>query len=592
VVEWRVTGRRGGPHHSWRQLALAAIGVALAGCAARGRLPAPGEASAAEGRPRFVEAASAAGITYRWTVPGRPPHDILQTIGSGCALLDHDRDGNLDLLLVEADHLALYRGNGRGGFVDVTRAAGLDRLRGHFLGCAVGDYDNDGDDDLYLSGYRAGALLQNRQGRAFTDVSRAVGLAPQPWGASAAFADLDGDRFLDLVVANYVEFGRGSPRFCPVRGLPQACGPGVYRPLPAGVYRNHAGRRFLDVARAWRFRSSGASLGVACADFLGSGRAGVAVANDVRPGDLFRNDGRGRFQNIGKASGTALSREGRAHAGMGLDWGDYDNDGRLDLFVTTYAAEAKCLYRSEGGGFFTERSVEAGIDPLMRPHVSFGCKFLDADNDGWLDLLIASGHVWDNPERATPDIAFRQPLKFLRNQGGGVMPVAFTDQSGSAGIDQLPRIAGRGLATGDFDNDGRIDALVVDDDGAPLLLRNETRAAGHWLGLRLVGTGKSNRNAYGAVVEARVGDRILVRICHADGSYLSASDPRVHLGLGRARRVDRVMIRWPDGRREARLDPPVDRYLIWTQGRGWQGQPTERRLKEDSPPAPSRRGRS
>jgi hypothetical protein len=511
----------------------------------------------------FANTAVRAGLNYRWVIPGRRPLNILQTIGNGCAFLDYDNDGNLDILLI-GSRLALYKGDGAGHFTDVTHSTRLDTLHGHFLGCAVGDYDNDGYDDVYISGYRTGILLHNEHGSYFQDVTKQAGLKPQPWGTSCAFADLDGDGYLDLFVSNYVQFDASTPQLCPLNGIQAACSPTTYHRLQGVLYHNLAGRRFEDVTVAWNARPSGNDLGVACADFDGSGHVGLAVANDALGGDLFRNPNGGRMVNISIVSGTSYDRFGHYHSGMGIDWGDYDNDGRPDLFVTTFAHEDKCLYHNMGGGAFEERGVETGVASALEPYVSFGCKFADFDNDGWLDLIVASGHVEDNVAQIKNGESYRQPLELLRNTGRP--PITFERVTRSAGLEKLGPIIGRGLAVGDFDNDGRMDVLAADSEGTPVLLHNETRTPGHWLGLKLVGKRRSNRDAYGAVVTVEVGKQRWMRLCRADGSYLSSSDKRVHIGLGKADHVERVTVRWPDGHVEIRTGLPIDRYLSWTEG--------------------------
>ena len=375
------------------------------------------------------------------------------------------------------------------GALPRLRSGGLDKLRGHFLGCAVGDYDNDGYDDMYISGYRTGLLLHNEEGKRFHDVTSAVGLKPQPWGTSCGFADLDGDGYLDLYVANYVRFDpKKDLVLCPYQGVLTGCGPNDYDSVKGVLYHNENGRHFRDATREWNAASThGKGLGVAFADFNSSGHAGLAIANDLVAGDLLENAGRGKLKNVGAGSGTAGDPTGGNHAGMGVYWGDYDNDGRLDLFVTTFSNETKCLYHNEGDGLFTYQSEQANIDHPTLPYVAWGCKFLDADNDGWLDLMVANGHVQDNVgrfEKAT----YRQPTLFLHNRGKS--RAGFEDATRSAGLAQLPGIVGRGLAVGDFDNDGRMDALVVDSEGEPLLLHNETQVSPNsWIGFHLLGKG-------------------------------------------------------------------------------------------------------
>jgi enediyne biosynthesis protein E4 len=544
------------------QLALAPASIFDAGRTVSRRNRA--RSSERHGAAYFRDTARESGIDYQWKIPGRRPLNILQTIGNGCAFLDYDGDGCLDILLV-GSRLALYKGDGHGRFTDVTQDTGLDRLHGHFLGCTVGDYDNDGNDDIYISGYKTGLLLHNEGGRGFRDVTRSAGLKPQPWGTSCGFADLDGDGYLDLYVANYVRFDPGTDLvLCPYHGALTGCGPNDYDAAKGVLYHNERGLRFHDVTTEWRAAATkGKGLGVAFADFEGTGHVGLAVANDLVSGDLFENGGTGTLNNIGAPSGTASDPTGENHAGMGVDWGDYDNDGRPDLFVTTFSNETKCLYHNEGHGIFTYQSEQANLDLASLPYVGWGCKFIDADNDGRLDLIIANGHVQDNVARFEK-ASYRQPLLFFHNRGG--KPCTFENASRRAGLGALSNIVGRGLAIGDYDHDGRVDVLVVDSEGRPLLLHNETQTPeGGWVGFHLRGAGGSNRDAYGAVVTVETKDRKMVRQCQSSGSYLSASDARIHIGLGDAA-IERATIRWPDGTVQTLPPAPRGRYMSVTEG--------------------------
>ena len=517
---------------------------------------------------RFVDVAAADGIRYKWTIAGKSPHNILDTIGNGCAFVDYDNSGNPGVLLVGA-HVALYGGDGHGHFVDVSHAMGLDSLHGHFLGCAVGDYDNDGFDDLYLTGYHTGALLHNEHGKGFIDVSKRMGLGPHSWSTSAAFVDVDRDGYLDLYVADYVKFEPGDRQVCMDGKVAISCGPHYYKPIRGILYRNAGGKRFDTSAPGWdKVQQAGDGLGVAVADFDGSGRPGIAVANDELMTDLYRNSVDSKsmapLTDVGVASGVFADKNGHVHAAMGIDWGDYDNDGRQDLFVTTYENETKCLYHNDGGGVFSEHSAEAGIEKTTLPYLSFGCKFLDADNDGWLDILIASGHVADTIAQVDSRKSYRQPTKFFHNRADGAS-YAFDDASGVSGVEALPAVVGRGLAVGDFDNDGLIDSLVVDSEGAPLLLHNVTKTSNHWLGLGLHGSGRSNRDAYGAVATVTLTDgHTLTRECETAGSYMSSSDKRVLFGLG-TQKVKSISVKWPDGKVETKTALDIDRYIDWTE---------------------------
>ncbi len=542
--------------------------------AATDAVPVAAAPSKGGGGIRFVEVAQKAGLNYAWTAPGKRPLNILQTIGNGAAFLDYDNDNNLDVLLV-GPKLALYKGDGAGAFTNVSQAAGLAKLSGRFLGCAVGDVDNDGWDDVYVSGYRTGLLLRNANGKAFQDVSKSFGLKPQPWGTSCGFADLDGDGYLDLYVANYADFGPKSVQLCKFTtadhgSLLSSCGPRYYKAIKGALLHNRGGRTFEDVTRPWGVMThSGKGLGVAFADFDGSGRVGIAVVNDEVAGNLFQNTGRGKMKDIAVEANTAYDRDGGVHGGMGADWGDYDNDGKPDLFVATFRNEAKSLYRNDGEGLFTDVSYPTGVGQAALPYVAFGTKFLDADNDGWLDLMVANGHVQDNIEKIE-NATYRQPTQIFRNQGSGANGVTFEDATQAAGLGTLPPIVGRGLATGDYDNDGRVDALVVDAEGKPLLLHNES-AAGSWVGFRVRQNGpKQTRDGYGTIITVETNGRKLVRQCQPGGSYLSSSDARVHFGLGEAagaKTLEQVTVRWPDGKKETWKGVPLNRYLTLTRGK-------------------------
>ncbi len=511
---------------------------------------------------RFVDVAQKAGLNYRFSVTGLRPPDILQTIGNGCALLDYDNDGNLDVLLVGTDHLALFRNNGRGHFRDVSQAMGLDKLRGHFLGCAVGDYDNDGYDDVYISGYRTALLLHNEAGKGFKDVTQAAGLKPQPWGTACTWGDIDNDGRLDLFVGNYAKFDpKTSKRLCTEKGgHVNGCGPLNYFSLTGVLYHNDGGGKFRDVTDIWHPSKFGKTLGAAFADYDRSGRAGLALANDEQYGELHQNMGN-TFQEVGGRHGVALDTRLRVHGGMGMDWGDYDNDGWLDQVVATYQEEPKCIYHNQGRGFFEDESYKVGIEAMTAPYVAFGVKWLDFDNSGWLGLMIANGHVDDDIARMDPTTTYRQPTQLFRNLRGK----RFADLSTQSGPDLQRPIVGRGLAVGDFDNDGRVDALVVDSEGAPLLLHNQSRPVGHWLSFKLVGT-KSNRDGIGALVTVTAGGLTQTRLCHTDGSYLSASDVRVHVGLGKAAVAETVSVRWPSGRRDTFRHVHSGQRLLMREG--------------------------
>ncbi len=524
------------------KISMANFGFALvllltgAACAPKSVPPAatPPQSKAEPGLLRAVPA-SESGLTYRWTIPGERPLDILQTIGNGSAFLDANGDGNLDVLLVGVP-TALFLGDGKGKFTDASATMLPTGMPDHFLGCAVGDYDNDGFADIYLSAYDGGRLLRNVQGGQFQDVTERSGIPKQPWGTSCSFFDANGDGLLDLYVGNYVAFGPNSTRLCGDGTMSTSCGPRHYDPHKGGLYLQSPGGQFKEATLP---ETSGKVLGVAVAPPHADRPFQVAVANDEMPGDLLVATKKG-WENHGDISGTAFDSTGGLHGGMGADWGDVNGDGMLDLVVMTYQNEDKCLYIAEPGGVFTERSQRMGLKETF-PYVAFGCKFFDFDNNGTLDLLIANGHVQSNATEMASGVTYRQPLQLFQNQGDE------TFVQKTAALDSKARepLVGRGLSVGDYDNDGRVDALVVNSEGAPLLLHNEVPDAGNWLSLRLEGK-RSNRDGYGATVIVEADGRKFLRHCHSDGSYLSASDKRIHVGLGSADTA-RVTVQWSDG---------------------------------------------
>ena len=563
----RTAKRRASPGQSVSLTALLLlIAASLIGCSRPGLTPSPPPSALPVPAlpPIFVDAGKEAGLVYRWDIPGKRPLNILQTIGNGCAFLDYDNDGNLDILLI-GPRLALYRGDGKGHFTDVTHALGIDALQGHFLGCAIGDYDNDGFDDIYLSAYQGGMLLHNEKGHRFRNITRSAGLTAQPWGSSATFFDADGDGKLDLYIGNYVDFGPNtSPQLCNSRGVMTGCGPTDYKALRGVLYHNLGGGRFQDVTGAWRLdQAHGRTLGVAAAPFGSPPHISLALSNDETPGDLMRIQ-HTAAEDIGTLSG--MSTAGRSvYGGMGIDWGDYDNDGLLDMAIATYQNQGKLIFRNQGDTFVIQDTAALGMLSSLA-YVAFGIKWLDYDNDGWLDLIFANGHVQDNTDKINSvgplaGITYRQPTFLYHNRQDG----RFEDFSARLGAGAERRIVGRGLATGDYDNDGKMDVLVVDSEGSPLLLHNVIPAAGNWLLIRLEGR-KCNRDGYGAMVTVEAEGRKRTRHCHADGSYLSSSDKRVHFGLGTAAKIDRLEVLWPDGHQDVFLNVPANQILTLREG--------------------------
>jgi enediyne biosynthesis protein E4 len=539
----------------------------LSGCVPRVRASrgGSGESGAhAAGPPLFRDITGSAGIRFALGHGGRSPLDIHETLGHGAALLDVDGDGLLDMVLVGPGKCALYRNAGSGRFADITGRSGL-RQDGYWMGCAAADYDNDGRTDLFVTGYGRCALYHNEGGR-FRDVTAAAGVQDPGWSTSAGFADVDGDGRLDLYVARYVHFDPRGVRFCDQAGVRTACGPTSYDPERGRLFHNEGEGCFRDVtAAAGLAGAHGNALGVAFGDFDGDGRVDLAVANDQLPSDLFRNRGGGRFEDAGVTRGIAYNAAGQAYAGMGIDWGDSDGEGRPDLVVATYQHQPRCLFRQDHPALFTDVAAAAGLARTTVNSLAFGVRFFDYDNDGWLDLAFANGHVVDNIQQAEANVSYRQPGQLFHNRGPAA-PGRFEDRSANAGPDFGCSIVGRGLCVGDLDNDGRLDLLIVNAEGAPLLLRNEDRSGHHWLSLRLVGR-RGNRDGLGARIRLTAGGPSQMRQCFTDGSYMSASDPRVHFGLGTAPSADEVVIRWPGGHVDTLRDVPADQQLTVLEGR-------------------------
>jgi enediyne biosynthesis protein E4 len=562
VNPWRerLRGRKSSPLLAALPFALALLLAACVGCSGRRQNqpsdPAPPVGTDAPPQSHFAfdDVARSSGISFTLGHGGRSPLNILETAGHGCAFLDADGDGWLDVLLVGRPRCALYRNLGRHGgvpprFKEITTQAGLDHT-GYWMGCAAGDYDNDGRTDLLLTGYRCAALYHNEGGR-FRDMSAAIPMPRGAWSTSAAFLDADRDGWLDLYVGAYVKFDPRTLPLCDFGGVKAACPPTYYDPELGRLYRNLRNGRFADVTRAAGLESAhGKTLGVAPADFDGDGDTDLYLANDGLPGDLFRND-RGRFVNIGSESGAAFSQTSREQAGMGVDWGDYDDDGRPDLVVTTFQYEPTSLYHNEGNGLFREEAAPAGIADPTLSRLGFGARFLDADSDGDLDLVHANGHVQDNADRMYPGVTYAQTAQLFENLGTG----RFHDVSVASGAALRRPLVGRGLATGDYDNDGDADLLIANLEGAPMLLRNNT-AAGRSLTVRLRGR-QSARSGAGARLLLRAAGRAQVREAGTGGSYLSASDPRVLLGLGKADYAESLTVRWPFGRSQTVRDVPA-----------------------------------
>jgi enediyne biosynthesis protein E4 len=505
---------------------------------------------------RFASVAQKAGIDFTLGFGERTPLTILETAPGGCAFLDYDSDGWPDILLAGPDRVALYRNRGDGTFADVSKESGL-KQKGFWIGCAVGDYDADGFPDVFLTGYHCFALYRNRGKSAiplFEDVTAPSGVGGLEWSQGAAFADLNGDNRLDLFVSQYLHFGKDTQQICVVGRTRSACGPEVYEALSGKLFLNTDGKRFRSVP----WKDTGKTWGVLVSDLLNNGKPTIYMANDMMPGDLWAQEN-GKWKNIGPQSNTAYDGQGHLQGGMGVDSGDYDNDGLLDLVVTTYFAQVISLYHNDGEGLFTFASNPTGIGPPTMPYVKFGVGFMDLDNDGWLDILLTNGHVRDNVHDFDASQTYAQPLQVFRNENGR----AFRDGSQTMGEAASLRAVGRGLAFADYNRDGRMDALVCNLNGPALLLENQS-SSGHWLTVRLKTTGP-NRDGLGAMVTLTAGAKKQVREVRTCGSVLAARDPVAHFGLGDTTGPVTLSIRWPDGKTQTQTVSTLDKILTITR---------------------------
>lgn len=498
-----------------------------------------------------------------------------ETVGPGCAFLDYDNDGWLDLYLVNSGPCdfytparplrnALYRNNRDGTFTDVTEKAGVPG-NAYGMGVAVGDYNADGFPDLFVTQYPRSILYRNNGDGTFTDVTEKAGLACPGWATSAVWFDYDNDGRLDLFVCRFVDFSKSKNIYCGYGPSNKRwyCKPNVYKPMPCWLFHNNGDGTFADVsASAGISKSLAKAWGVVAADINNDGFQDLFVGNDTVPNFLFANRGKGRFEETGGLAGVAYSTFGLARSGMGVDAADYDQDGFVDLAVTNVDHESYSLYHNSHDESFTDAAYNTGIASATHLMSGWGLKFFDFDNDGNLDLLIANGHPDTMVEQRLQGVTYKERLLLFRNTGSG-----FEDVSAHSGSVFQKNFAARGLALGDFDNDGSADALITVNDGPPVLLRNQSAQQNHWLGLRLIGK-TANVDAIGAKITYQAGDlrRHVFKV--GGGSYLSAHDPRVVLGLGPRTKVDSLEIQWPrpSTRTDRFTNLPAGRYLTLTEG--------------------------
>jgi hypothetical protein len=563
---------------AWKRIRLlAAIGL----CASIGMMaqqPSKSVPPEAAISIHYTDIHKAAGLTFVQDGTQSEEKYYLETMGSGVAWIDYDQDGMMDLYFIQSAatdaykppaplHSVLYHNNGDGTFTDVTQKSGLGG-EGHYgQGVAVGDFDNDGWPDIYVTGYGSAILYRNNHNGTFTDVTAKAGVADQGgWSTSAGWFDYDKDGWLDLVVTNYIEWSPKTNLWCGERtpGYRSYCNPGNYKGQKTKLYHNNRDGTFTDVSdKSGVGLPESKGMGVVLADFNNDGWPDIAIANDTWPNFLFLNNHDGTFKDVSLISGIAASEDGRYEAGMGIDAADVDGDGLLDVYITHLDLELNRLYHNNGDGGFTDDTYPSGIGNKAMLLSGIAAKFVDYDNDGWPDILQLNGAMLDNVHLYHSEISYKEPLLMFRNLGKG----KFDKVSDSLGADFMHPVAGRGLATADFDNDGDIDIAVNSRGETPELLRNDGGNGNHWLEVLLIGT-KSNRDGTGAVLKLTSEGFMHMQQTEGGTSYMSASDPRLHFGLGKRTKIESLEITWPSGQVDKLTNLPVDKIIAVKEGVG------------------------
>ncbi len=533
-------------------------------------------------RIRLCDATASSGITFRHSHGGSGQRYIMEAVSAGLALFDYDRDGLVDIYFLNGAPLkgstfktplknALYRNNGDWTFTDVTDAAGVGDT-GYGLGVTVGDYDNDGDSDLYLNNFGPNILYRNNGDGTFTDVTQAAGVGRgNKVGAGTCLLDIENDGDLDLYVANYVVFSYDTHVPITVDGYRWHVGPRAYPPEKDNLFRNNGDGTFTDVTEQSGIGAvAGTGMGMVAGDFDDDGDSDVFVCNDIKANFLFQNDGKGHFEEIGLFAGVAYDLYGRENASMGVDCGDYNNDGRLDLFMTDYQGELPVLFRNQGECFFEDVTLATGVGQGSFPHVKWGTGMVDFDNDGDLDIFIACGHTDENADYRDDSTKYRVRNVVMMNTGKG----RFVNVSDRCGDGMDPVESSRGVGLDDLDNDGDIDAVILNAQAGPTILRNESISSNHWLDIQLLGT-VSNRDAVGARVTLVSGDLTQIAEVHGGRGYQGYHGSRLHFGLGDRTRIDRVHVRWPGTDGEIFEGIEIDRLVTLTQGKGSQLRTTD-----------------
>jgi len=530
--------------------------------------------------PQLEDITKAAGINFFHLAAPEKKY-IVESMSGGVIIMDYDRDGWPDIYFTNAPTVemalkgekakgALYHNNHDGTFTDVTEKAGIGTPC-FAMGGAVADYDNDGWPDLYVTCLGGNVLYHNNGDGTFTDVTAKAGVADGRWSAGAAFADYDGDGLVDLMVANYVDFklndlpGFGSSPTCKFRGIDVQCGPRGLKGAGDSLFHNNGNGTFTEVSKAAGVDDVNRyyGMGVIWSDFDNTGHPDVYVADDSTPNYLYRNMGQGKFKDIGLESGTAVSGDGSEQGSMGVAVADYNHSGRFSIYITNFADEFNTLYRNDGGYSFTDVSYEAGVALPSLPYVKWGVAFVDLDNDGWPDLFSVNGHVYPQVDSTPSGARYREPSNLLMNEKDGT----FCDAGGQAGPTVREPRVGRGLATADLFNDGHVDMVIENLDGSPTILRNQDAGGNHWVSFELAGV-KSNRLAIGARITLTAGGITQMDEVRSGGSYLSQNDLRIHFGLGKTQKIDKITVRWPSGQTDTVANLPADRFYSVLEGSG------------------------
>ena len=520
----------------------------------------------------FIDVTASAGLTFEHT-DGRSGLRLFnEFLGSGGGFFDYDGDGDLDIYLVngatqtdqeqdKTPHNVLYRNNGDGTFTDVTETSGVGSTA-YGTGATVGDYDNDGDLDLYVTNFGTDQLYQNNGNGTFTDVTTHTRVGNPNWGTSCAFADVDNDGYLDLYIANYAEYTPENDIRCEERGVHVYCGPHAYPAVHDTFYKNNGDGTFTDASTLYRPAdlTPQHGLGVTFGDYDADGNIDLYVANDQDPNFLFQNSGTGNFLEVALISGVCYNDMGKEEAGMGTDFGDYDNDGKLDLTVSNYQTETNTVYRNYDSTFFTDNTITSGIAEVTHGYLGWGIRFFDYDNDGHQDIFVANGHLMDNINVLEKHVTYPQRNLLFRNLGDGTFGNVTSETDGLA----LKKVS-RGAAIGDYDNDGDLDILVTNCNQRPDLLQNAVGNRNNWIQVQVVGQ-KSNRSGIGARIKVVTGTHIQYREVQSGGSYLSFHDLRAHFGVGKAEQIDLVEIRWTNGHIDSGTLLPVNRRFMAVEG--------------------------